>query len=127
MAKENLLSLLDEAGKVITEDEEKADVLNAHYTSVFNNRTSNPQGTRIPELEEKDGKKNYPQIRRERLATCYSNWTVTSPWGGWDPPKGTEGAARSDGQATFIINQQSWSTGEVPDVWRLTNVMLIYK
>ena len=26
-----------------------------------------------------------------------------------------------------IISQQSWSTGEVPDVWRLTNVMLIYK
>ncbi|KFQ08513.1 hypothetical protein N329_03165, partial [Haliaeetus albicilla] len=27
----------------------------------------------------------------------------------------------------FIIYQQSWSTGEVPDDWRLANVTSIYK
>lgn len=62
---------MDQAGKVITEDEEN-DVLNADYTFVINNKTRYPQGNQTPELEEKDEEKNYPQIKREQLATCYS-------------------------------------------------------
>ena len=43
--KENLHSLLDEAGNVTTEDKEKAEVLNAFFTSVFKSQTSYLQGT----------------------------------------------------------------------------------
>ena len=41
--KENLHSLHDEAGNVTTEDKERADVLNAFFTSVFKSQTSYPQ------------------------------------------------------------------------------------
>ena len=38
--RENLHSLLDEAGNVTTEDKENEDVLNAFFTSVFKSQTS---------------------------------------------------------------------------------------
>ena len=50
-AKENLHPLLDAAGNVTTEDKEKAEVLNAFFTSIFKSQTSYPQGTRLSELE----------------------------------------------------------------------------
>ena len=48
--RENLHSLLDEAGNVTTEDKEKAEVLNAFFTSVFKSQTSYPQGTPLSDL-----------------------------------------------------------------------------
>ena len=49
--KENLCPLQDAAGSTITEVREMAVVLNAFFTSVFNNHTSYPQSTLPPYLE----------------------------------------------------------------------------
>lgn len=43
-AKENLHSLLDVEGSIVTKDEEKAEVLGAYFASVFNRKTRYPQG-----------------------------------------------------------------------------------
>ena len=40
------------AGNVFTEDEEKAEVLHAFFTSVFNSQASYPQGTQTSDLED---------------------------------------------------------------------------
>lgn len=48
--KENLHSLLYEAGNVTTEDKEKAEVLNASFMSVIKGQTSCPQGTLLSDL-----------------------------------------------------------------------------
>jgi len=48
--RENLHSLLDEARNVITEDKEKAEVLNAFFKSVFKRQSSYPQGTPLSDL-----------------------------------------------------------------------------
>lgn len=45
-------------GNVTTEEEEKAEVLNALFTSVFNSQTSYPQGTQPPELEDGAAERN---------------------------------------------------------------------
>lgn len=38
-AKENLHSLLDVEGSIVTKDEERAEVLGAYFASVFNRKT----------------------------------------------------------------------------------------
>jgi len=62
--KENLHSLLDEAGNVTTEDKEKAEVLNT-LMSVFKNQTGYLQGTTLSGLVVSAGKQTKPPIIQE--------------------------------------------------------------
>jgi len=58
--KDNLHPLQDMAGNVTTEDQEKIEVLNAFFTSVFNCQTSYPWGTLHPDLKGWDGEQEKP-------------------------------------------------------------------
>lgn len=54
----NLHPLLDVGGNISTKDEDKTEILNAFFSSVFCGSTSYPQGTQPPELEDKNEKQN---------------------------------------------------------------------
>jgi len=54
-AKENLHPLLDTGGNFMTKDEEKAEVLNTFFVSVFNGKGSCSPDTEPPEQEDRDG------------------------------------------------------------------------
>ena len=63
--KENLHSLLNEAGNVTTEDNEKAEVLNAFFTAVFKSKTSYPQVSPLSDLAVSAGEQTKPPTVQE--------------------------------------------------------------
>ncbi|KAM9591187.1 uncharacterized protein ACIBXB_006083 isoform 1-T2 [Morphnus guianensis] len=67
--KENIYPLMDTEGNIATRDEEKAEVLNAFFASVFNRETSFPQGTPPPELEGEDEEQNIPPLIQEEIVS----------------------------------------------------------
>ncbi|CAM5073417.1 unnamed protein product [Natator depressus] len=81
-AKESVGSLLNEGGNLVTEDVEKANVLNAFFASVFTNKVSS-----------------------QTAALSHTAWGV-------------------GGQPSV---ENSWRSGEVPDDWKKTNVVPIFK
>ncbi|KAF1468861.1 hypothetical protein FQV17_0013719, partial [Megadyptes antipodes antipodes] len=128
-AKETLHPLLDAGGDIVTEDEEKAEVLNACFASVFNRQTSYPQGTRPPELEDRDGEQDERPIIQEEAVNdllCHLDAHKSMGPDGIHPRVLRE-LAEELAKPLSIIYQQSWLTGEVPDDWRLASVTPIYR
>ena len=63
--RENIHSLLNEAGHVITENKEKAEVLNAFFTSVFKSQTTYPQVSPLSDLAVLAGEQTKPPTIQE--------------------------------------------------------------
>ena len=57
-ARENLPPLLDAEGNLVTKDQDKSEILNAFFDSVFNSRTCYTVETQPPALVDRDGEQN---------------------------------------------------------------------
>jgi len=128
-AKESLHPLLDARGNIATKDEEKVEVLNAFFASVFNSQDSYFQGTQPPVLEDREKEQNEPHIIQDKAVNnllCHLD-TYKSMRPDGIHPRVLRELAEELAKPLSIIYQQSWITGEVPDDWRFANVSLIYK
>ncbi|KAK4832989.1 hypothetical protein QYF61_027013 [Mycteria americana] len=128
-AKENPHPLLDVGGNIVAKDEEKAEVLNAFFDSVFNSKTSYSWGTQPPELEDRDGEHNEAPIIPGEMVSDLLPHLDTHKSMGLDGirPRVLRELAEMLNKLLSIIYQQSWLTEEVPVDWSLANVMSTYK
>jgi len=112
-AKESLHPLLHARGNIVNKDEEKADVLNVLFTSVFNSQTGYSQGSQTSVLEDREGEWNKPLIIQEEEVNnllCHLD-TYQSMGPDGIHPRVLRELAQELAKTLSIISQQSWLTG----------------
>jgi len=128
-ARENLHPLLEAEGNTVTEDQDKAEVLNALFASVFNSKTSCSLGTQPLALKDRGGEQNGPRIIHDEVVLDLLQKLDTHKSMGPDGlhPRVLRELADVVAKPLSIILQQSWLTGDIPVDRRLADVMSIFK
>ncbi|CAM4662359.1 unnamed protein product [Lepidochelys kempii] len=116
-AKECVGPLLNEGGNLVTEDVEKANVLNAFFASVFTNKVSSQTAALGITKWGRDGQ---PSVEIEVVRDYLEKLDVHKSMG-------LKELAAVIAEPLAIIFENSWRTGEVPDDWKKANVVPIFK
>jgi len=120
---------LDARGNIASKDEEKAEVLNAFFASVFNSQTGYSQDSQPLVLQDREGEQNKPHVIQEEAVNnllCHLDTYKSMGLDGINPRVLRE-LAEELAKRLSIISQRSWLTGEVPDEGRTASVTPIYK
>ncbi|CAM4666744.1 unnamed protein product [Caretta caretta] len=123
--KESVGPLLNEGGNLVTEDVEKANVLNAFFASVFTNKVSSQT---IALGSTAWGGGDQPSVQKEVVRDYLEKLDVHKSMG---PdalhPRVLKELADVIAEPLAIIFENSWRSGEVPDDWKKANVVPIFK
>ncbi|TRZ07418.1 hypothetical protein HGM15179_019687 [Zosterops borbonicus] len=124
--KDNVGRFLNEQGTLVTDDTEKAEVLNAFFASVFTNKTS-PQGSLTQETRVKEWW-DIPLVKEDWVREHLSKLDIQKSVG----PEGMhpellKALADIIERPLVIIFDKLWRSGEVPEDWKKANVTLVFK
>ncbi|CAM4646594.1 unnamed protein product [Lepidochelys kempii] len=124
-AKESVGPLLNEGGNLVTEDVEKANVLNAFFASVFTNKVSSQTAALGNTAWGVGGQLS---VEKEVVRDYLEKLDVHKSTG---PdalhPRVLKELAAVIAEPLAIIFENSWRSGEVLDDWKKANVVPIFK
>ncbi|CAM4643115.1 unnamed protein product [Caretta caretta] len=124
-AKESGGPLMNEGGNLVTEDVEKANVLNAFFASVFTNKVSSQTAALGITTWGIDGQ---PSVEKEVVRDYLEKLDVHKSMGPDElHPRVLKELAAVIAEPLAIIFENSWRTGKVPDDWKKANVVPIFK
>ncbi|CAM4564646.1 unnamed protein product [Lepidochelys olivacea] len=124
-AKESVGPLLNEGGNLVTEDVEKANVLNAFFASVFTNKVSSQTAALGITKWGRDGQ---PSVEIEVVRDYLEKLDVHKSMAPDElHPRVLKELPAVIAEPLAIIFENSWRTGEVPDDWKKANVVPIFK
>jgi len=126
--RDNVGLLLNEAGALVTEDAEKAELLNAFFASVFTVKAGPQQSQALEVREEAYRKDDLPPVKEDCVRVHFSNLDAHKSMG----PDGMHPRVLRElpdviAEPLSITFERSWRTGEVPEDWRKANVIPIFK
>jgi len=125
---DNVGPLLNKVGALVTEDTEKAELLNDFFASLFTTKAS-PQESQALQVREKAWQKDdSPLVEedcvRDHLSKLDSHKSM-GPNG--MHPRVLRELADVIAEPLSIISERSWRTGEVPEDWRKASVTPVFK
>ncbi|CAM5138834.1 unnamed protein product, partial [Eretmochelys imbricata] len=122
---ESVGPLMNEGGNLVTEDVEKANVLNAFFASVFTNKVSSQTAALGITTWGIDGQ---PSVEIEVVRDYLEKLDVHKSMGLDElHPRVLKELAAVIAEPLAIIFENSWRMGEVPDDWKKANVVPIFK
>jgi len=125
---DNVGPLLNEAGVLVTEDAEKAELLNAFFASLFSAKAGPQESQALEVREEACRKDDPPLVEEDCVRDRFSNLDSHKSMGpdGMHPRVLRE-LADVIAEPLSTIFERSWRTGEVPEDWRKATVTPIFK
>jgi len=127
-ARDNVGSLLNEVGYLVTEDAEKAELLSALFALVFSAKAG-PQESQALEVRQEAYRENdFPLVEEDCVRDHLSNLDAHKSMG----PDGMHPEVLRElvdiiAKTLSIISERSWRTEEVPEDWRKAIVPPIFK
>jgi len=125
---DNVGSLLNEAGVLVMEDAEKAELLNVFFASVFSAKAGPQESQALEAREVAHREDNFPLVEEDCVRDHLTNLDVHKSMG----PDGMHPRVLRElehvvAEPLSIIFDESFRTGEVPEDWRKARGTPIFK